>query len=506
MPHPVAHALPDDPRLEFRERGDHLDEEPAERPSGVDRLVDGGKVDPAVLHLPLRGEEVVQVPAQPIELGNYDRTDPRRAAVDDQPFPDRSRQISESGAVCRSPGEPVVDELTGEVVSLRRAVRPDARPLRLDREPLARLVLRAHPVVRDSWNPLVRLVGEAAGGARRSPFGSPNDGMGHRNDNAGDEDGPLPQGKSHIRRWNLTRVRGEGTGLRRSRPNEAHAFVREYLASHPGSTGPEIVAEGTQRKIPRSSIYRALRPTHNKAVSRARGRYWLGQIDDSELAVEAEVERTLAFLRSPAFPEDAKREVARQLSREATRAPPRSRHVAELIALPDVSLEVRRALLPFVFIATRAAFERRSENGASDGGTAPVRRHDARHRGEPDARDTRRFWEAARRFLEPFIADSGEDGTLAWNAVYEAVASPGVLGNEECLGLAKRAIDVESRWGLPPPSAARSVLRRLGHEDRLREPIRLELLRRLSAEEAEPMERVRTMLRELDLGPFNRTG
>src|SRR5438034_8741940 len=70
------------------------------------------------------------------------------------------------------------------------------------------------------------------------------------------------------------------------------AFLMEYLGSNPGSTGPQIVAAGTDRHLRASSMYRHL--ANWPRIHRATGRYWLDEIEDPELAVAAKVERALA--------------------------------------------------------------------------------------------------------------------------------------------------------------------------------------------------------------------
>ena len=265
----------------------------------------------------------------------------------------------------------------------------------------------------------------------------------------------------------------------------ARAWVESYLKSNPGSDGPGIVAAAAAEGVfARSSVYKAIRALRNaRAVSAARGRYWSGSVGDPELAIDAEVERTIALLKSPSLSDVAKVEAARQLGRDSGAVAPRSRAVLTLFeAGAGQPREVREALLPFVQRSVRAAARERGSQ-ASPGAA-------------------RRTWHAAEQIVRPFLDDAGGAGTLAWNTVYEAVDAGNVLDDEELLELAGLATDLEIREPLPPPSPARAVLRRIASRDRLRNRVRARLLDRLAgATDAAQADRIRGLARATDLGP-----
>lgn len=285
----------------------------------------------------------------------------------------------------------------------------------------------------------------------------------------------------------------------RKRKGDTTRFVIDYLGSDPGSTSTEILNAGEQEEFSRASILRHLRTLSVKGlVRKARRRYWLGRVEDPELAVEAEVERTFAILRSPQFSEVAKLEAARQLARESNRASPRSRTVIELLrCVAGAPKEIRIAILPFVQRSMREAVQR----------AAPRAKEPQAQRLQVDAlvgaRYPRRLWEVVRDVVDPFLRAPDGSGTMAWNAVYEALEAPNLLGDEELLELAELAVDIETRRPLPPPSAARAVLRRIAKETRLRERILPGLLRRLEdVKNKEREARVLELIRAIDAAPF----
>jgi hypothetical protein len=270
-----------------------------------------------------------------------------------------------------------------------------------------------------------------------------------------------------------------GNRLRKGRTG---AFVEAYLGAHPGSRRVEVVKAGVGEGLHRSSLYRAIAAlVEGGQASKAKGRLWLGQIGHPDVALAAEVAGTLVALCSAGVPEEAKLGAAQQLSRGASRASAlRSNDIIALLrlaaSLPD---PIRAALLPF---AQRALG----------------------HGLEQDRGYARAAWEAASEYLDPFLASLGDEGTMAWNAVYAAVDKAGFLGDEELLALAGRAILMEARGGLPEPSASRAVLRRLWGEERLRDLIRGELVRRMSAAGVDrEKEALRRLFAELDPEPFS---
>jgi hypothetical protein len=484
LAHPVADPLPDDSRFQFGERRDDLDEEPAKGAARVDRLVDGREVDVLSLHLPLRREEVVQVPIQTIELRDDDGRDSRCDSVDDQAVPDRPQQAAEPGSVRRPTGKPVVDELADERVPLCGAIRPDAGPLCLDREALSRLILRADSEIRDSDD-----------GVRRGfrPLHRSRHGM--------------RQASSQCRQ----KVSNPGSCLllhspvltmtaSRKRNEETTRFLVECLRSHPGSRSAEILVRADQQVFSRAAVYRHLRTLiDNDLVSKARGRYWLGRIEDAELAVQSEVERTLAILRSSQISDASKLEAARQLARESGHASLRSREVIELLQfVTGAPKEIRIAILPFAFRVMHAAV--RNETTGTKSRLAPW----GKSEDLVGARYSRQLWEVMRVLIAPFLRTSGGLGTLAWNTAYEAVDAPGFLEDTEVLELVHLALDIETRRPLPWPSAARAVLRRAAKEARLRDQIRLHLLRRPESMKNEARRgRVLELIRAIDVGPFS---
>ncbi len=276
-------------------------------------------------------------------------------------------------------------------------------------------------------------------------------------------------------------------GTMRHRKGVTAEFIRAYLDSNPGTKALEIIAAGKSRDLTKRSIYRNLgRLVAMGKVGRAQGRHWLGRIGNPDLEVAAEVERVLAMLRLAHLSPEANLEAARQLTRESSRASsPRSRAVVDLLALlTSQPTEVQEALLPFAQRALRGAA------GPGPGGSGDSRSY------------ARRVWAAARPYLEGFLSRPGDVGTLAWNAVHPVVEAEGFLGDGELLGLAGRAVELESEGGLPPPSAARAVLRKVVQRDRLREPVRQDVLRRLSTQGGtDAREWLQRLLEDLDLKP-----
>jgi len=109
-----------------------------------------------------------------------------------------------------------------------------------------------------------------------------------------------------------------------------------------------------------------------------------------------------------------------------------------------------------------------------------------------------------RVLIAPFLHTSDSQGTMAWNTAYEAVDAPGLLEDTEVLELADLALDIETRKPLPWPSAARAVLRRAAKEARLRNQIRLHLLRRPETmRNGARRARVLELIRAIDVGPFS---
>jgi len=292
---------------------------------------------------------------------------------------------------------------------------------------------------------------------------------------------------------------GLKTTTSRKRSDETHRFLVGFLRSHPGSTSSQIVAGAKQEGFSRASIYRHLHAlVVNSLVQKAHARYWLGRIEHSELIIESEVERTFAILRSSQLSDVAKLEAARQLARESGDASPRSREVIELLRfVAGAPKEIRIAILPFAFRTMNAAVRYEAT------GKKPRQAQEGPAEDRAGAGYPHRLWEVVRGLIDPFLRASDGSGTIAWNTVYEAVDASGLLGDEELQGLADLAVDVEMHTPLPPPSAARAVLRRAATESRLRDSIRLHLLRRLEhtksgTRKAQGLE----LVREIDVGPF----
>jgi len=290
---------------------------------------------------------------------------------------------------------------------------------------------------------------------------------------------------------------GLKTTTSRKRRAETHRFLVGFLRSYPGSTGSEIVAGAKQEGFSRASTYRHLQSLVVRSlVQKAHARYWLGRIEHPEFIIESEVERTFAILRSSQLSNVAKLEAARQLARESGDASPRSREVIELLRIvAGAPRKIRIAILPFALRSMQA--------GVRDQATGTKARQAQEAPAEAGAGYPRRLWEVVRGLIDPFLRASDGSGTIAWNTVYEAVDAPGLLGDEELQGLADLAVDVEMHTPLPPPSAARAVLRRAATEARLRDSIRLHLFRRLArtksnTRKAQGLE----LVREIDVGPF----
>ncbi len=144
---------------------------------------------------------------------------------------------------------------------------------------------------------------------------------------------------------------------------------------------------------------------------------------------------------------------------------------------------IQRDFLPFVQHAVRAAFRPPEPKEVNKVEATPSEGREASSEKEPpiDIGYVRRVWNAARDFLEPWLAGRGDDVTQAWNIVYLAADTTGIVGEKELLGYARRAVSIEARGGLPAPSAARAVLMRLAANPRLRDYIKDQLLRRISA-------------------------
>jgi len=286
----------------------------------------------------------------------------------------------------------------------------------------------------------------------------------------------------------------------RKRNEETRRFLVGDLRSHPGSTGSEILVRAEPQGFSRSSIYRHLRGLiANDHVRKARGRYWLGRIEDAELAIESEVERTFAILRSSQLSNAAKLEAARQLARESGHASPRSGEVVELLRfVAGAPKEIRIAILPFVFRTMQAAVRIETTD------TKPRQAPRGRTEDWASPGYSRRLWEVVRVLIAPFLRTSDGPGTMAWNTAYEAVDAPGLLEDTEVLELADLALDIETRKPLPWPSAARAVLRRAAKEARLRDQIRLHLLRRPETmRNGARRARVLELIRAIDVGPFS---
>lgn len=293
----------------------------------------------------------------------------------------------------------------------------------------------------------------------------------------------------------MRRQRRTSRTAARKPKGETRAFVEEFLASHPGSSGPDIVRGGETRRFTRSSTYRAIHTLIAKGtIRRARGRHWLGRIEDPELAVAAETERVLAILDSKRYSPSAKVQAAQQLARESRVGTPVSLPILDLLLrLPRLPLEVRVELVPFVQRAVRAVVRATSTPESQPGKhTRPARAIDIGF--------ARRVWDASKATIDEFLLDSGGLGTMAWNTVYEAVDPPGLVSDEERVDFARRAIAVELLTPLPEPSAARAVLRRIAAEDRLRDRVRDELLR-IRARKGVKGERLRRLMRDVDIAP-----
>ena len=237
----------------------------------------------------------------------------------------------------------------------------------------------------------------------------------------------------------------------RNRKGATREFLGEFLGLNPGSTGPQIIAAGADRNLAASSIYRDLK-TWRRIHRTANGRYWLDKIGDPELAVAAEVERAFEIVKSR-LSDATKVEVLVQLSKTASRAPPVTRAVLELIGLPKLSRRVRSAMLPFVHIAIRAAFQPQESRSATSG--------------IPRPRYAARLLESTLRVLEAFLDDRGGDGTIAWNTLYAIITSPDAPHDLDLMEIAKRAIAIEVKGGLPSPSPIKALLRKLAEDEQI---------------------------------------
>src|SRR2546428_10702000 len=123
---------------------------------------------------------------------------------------------------------------------------------------------------------------------------------------------------------------------RRTRKGATREFLGEFLGLNPGSTGPQIIAAGADRNLAASSIYRDLK-TWRRIHRTANGRYWLDKNGDPELAAAAEVEHAFEILKSSRPSDATEGEVLVQLSKNASRCPPRSRAVLRLFGLAKPS-------------------------------------------------------------------------------------------------------------------------------------------------------------------------
>jgi len=274
----------------------------------------------------------------------------------------------------------------------------------------------------------------------------------------------------------------------RNRKGATREFLVDYLESNPGSTGPQIIAAGADRNLAASTIYRDLK--YRRRIHRANGRYWLDKIGDPELAVAADVERAFEIVKSSRLPDATKVPVLVQLSKTAGRAPPVTRAVLELIGLPKLSRRVRSAMLPFVHIAIRAAFQPQESRSATSG--------------IPRPRYAARLLESTLRLLDAFLDDQGGDGTIAWNTLYAIVTSPDAPHDLDLMGIAKRAIAIEVKGGLPSPSPVKAFLRKLAENERVGPAMKRELLRRVTTARGTSRERIRNLFEALDLGQLPR--
>jgi len=275
----------------------------------------------------------------------------------------------------------------------------------------------------------------------------------------------------------------------RNRKGATREFLGEFLGLNPGSTGPQIIAAGADRNLAASSIYRDLK-TWRRIHRTANGRYWLDKIGDPELAVAAEVEHAFEIEKSSRLSDATKVEVLVQLSKTASRAPPVTRAVLELIGLPKLSRRVRSAMLPFVHIAIRAAFQPQESRSATSG--------------IPRPRYAARLLESTLRLLDAFLDDQGGDGTIAWNTLYAIVTSPDAPHDLDLMGIAKRAIAIEVKGGLPSPSPVKAFLRKLAENERVGPAMKRELLRRVTMARGTSRERIRNLFEALDLGQVPR--
>ncbi len=264
------------------------------------------------------------------------------------------------------------------------------------------------------------------------------------------------------------------------KPNgETREFVADFLESHPGLTGPEIVGAGEIGGFSRPSIMRDLQALRGVGLAQAPG-----------AAVASEVGKVLAILQSNRATE-AKLAAAEQLARESSLAPPVSAAVIELLEMvPNQSTAIRFALLAVVQRAVRAAFEGVPEGAGESGGRTSV--HYAR-----------RAWGAGRNCIDEFLSDRGDAGTMAWNTACLATDHPGIAGDAELIELARRAIAVEADGGVREPSPAIAFLTRATRTERLRDQVRPIVFERLEfAKSGEEKRRILRLVEKLDIGPM----
>lgn len=293
-------------------------------------------------------------------------------------------------------------------------------------------------------------------------------------------------------------VAGTRPETERKRKGKTRVFVEDFLSSNPGSLASQVIAKGRERNFSRSTIYNTLNRLVTAHVAlRAGGRFWLGSVSDPDIAVAHETDRLIATLSSKQYSEKAKIDAARQLARESRVGRPMSQETVELIRLlPSQSVEIREALLPYLYGAVRASVQARFDDGPIEAGEQKGTRRST----TIDVRYARDLWAATETVIREFLLDPEGSGTIAWNTVYEAVNRPGLLGDGERTELARRAIEVESATPLEAPSAARAVLRRIARDAWLRDQLRDDVLVRLStAKRAVESQQLGRLLEDLDI-------